>query len=290
VESMTGFGRAAAERGTLRVAVEIRGVNQKALDLHLRMPAPFLRHEMACREQVRGRVARGRVDVTVSLELLGPSAVEFSVARGVAAAAGRTAEELRKEGLLERGLTFSDLLTLPDAVTVRLAPSSEEEAKALLLEALAGALQGFCATRRSEGARLLVQFETVVAGMRDELVRVRGHQTSQLEGTRERLCQRLAQLRAEVEPGRLEQEVAMAAQRCDVSEEVERLDAHLAAMAKLLGEEGGDQGRRLDHLLQEMQREISTLLAKSASLELTRCGMALRLAAEQLREQTQNVA
>jgi len=290
VESMTGFGRGTAERGTLRVGVEVRGVNQKGLDLHLRLPAPFLRHEMVCREQVRGRVARGRVDVTVALDLLGPSAVEFSVAQGVAAAAGRTAEQLRREGLLERGLTFSDLMALPDAVSVRLAPDAEEEAKVLLLEALSQALEGFCSTRRGEGSRLLLQFETVSATMREELGKVRSLQPTQLEGARERLCQRLAQLRVDAEPGRLEQEVAMAAQRCDVSEEVERLDAHLSALAKLLREEGGDQGRRMDHLLQEMQREISTLLAKSASLELTRSGMALRLAAEQLREQTQNVA
>lgn len=287
---MTGFGRGSAERGTLRVAVEIRGVNQKGLDLHLRLPAPFLRHEMACRERVRERVARGRVDVSVALDLLGPSAVQFSVAEGVAKAAGQTAERLRTEGLLERGLTFSDLMNLPDAVSVRLAPEAEEEAKALLLEALAAALDGFCATRRAEGTRLLAQFDSVAASMREGLGLVRPLQTAQVEGARERLLQRLGQLQVETDPGRLEQEVALAAQRCDVSEEVERLEAHLVALAKLLREEGGDQGRRLDHLLQEMQREISTLLAKSASLDLTRAGMSLRLAAEQLREQAQNVA
>lgn len=287
---MTGFGRGSAERGTLRVAVEIRGVNQKGLDLHLRLPVPFLRHEMVCRERVREQVARGRVDVSVALDLLGPSAVEFSVARGVAQAAGRTAEALRTEGLLERGLTFSDLMALPDAVSVRLAPEAEDEAKSLLLEALALALEAFCATRGAEGARLLVQFQAVSAAMREELGRIRPLQRAQLLETRERLVQRLSQLQTETDPGRLEQEVALAAQRCDVSEEVERLEAHLGALAKLLGEEGGDQGRRLDHLLQEMQREISTLLAKSASLDLTRSGMALRLAAEQLREQAQNVA
>lgn len=290
MESMTGFGRGTAERGALRATVEVRGVNQKGLDLHLRLPAPLLRYELLCRDRIRERVARGRVDVSATLEFLGPQAVDVAVARGVAAAAGRSAEELRREGLLERGLTFTDLMALPDAVSVRLAPGAEEEAKTLLGEALAAALEGFCGTRRAEGARLLAQFRAVAGEMGQELGRIRPLQTAQLTGARDRLVQRLAQLKADAEPGRLEQEVALAAQRSDVSEEVERLAAHLEALAGLLGEEGGDLGRRLDHLLQEMQREISTLLAKSALLDLTRSGMALRLAAEQLREQAQNVA
>lgn len=290
MESMTGFGRCSAEGPSLRVTAEVRGVNQKGLDVHLRIPAPLLRYDLLCREKVRERVARGRVEVFASLEFLGPAAVEFRVARGVAAAAGETAAALRGEGLLDRGLTMSDLLALPDAVSVKLAAASEGEAAELLTRALGGALDGFCATRAAEGARLRGQFDGGIATLREALERARPLLEPQVEGARERLRQRLAQLGVQADPGRLEQEVALAAQKSDVAEEVRRLEAHLEAMGELVASGSGDLGRRLDHLLQEVQREISTLLAKSGSLELTREGMTMRLTAEQLREQAQNVA
>lgn len=290
MESMTGFGRGIAEGASLRVTAEVRGVNQKGLDVHLRLPAPLLRHDMLCREKVRERVARGRVEVTVSLEFLGPAAVEFRVARGVAAAAGETAAALRAEGLLDRGLTMSDLLALPDAVAVRLAATAEGEAAQVLARALGQALDLFCATRAAEGQRLRSQFEEGVQTLRDTLDRVRPLLDPQIETARERLRQRLAQLGVQADPGRLEQEVALAAQKSDVAEEFKRLESHMVAMAELVNSSAGDLGRRLDHLLQEVQREISTLLAKSGTLELTREGMTMRLTAEQLREQAQNVA
>ncbi len=290
MESMTGYGRACAEGAALRIVMELRGVNSKGLDLHVRLPAPLSRHELRCRELVRGRVGRGRVDLTASLEYLADQAVEFTLSEGVVRAAGAAAAKFRAEGLLDRGLTLSDAMALPDAVGVHLAPGAEAEAQSLLEKALAEALASFVETRKREGARLEAQFRGGGATIRAELERARGLMREQVAGAKGRLQQRLAQLGAAVDPGRLEQEAVLAAQRSDVAEEVTRLESHASALDGLLAGEDRELGRRLDHLVQEMQREVSTLLAKSVLLDLTRAGMAMRLAVEQMREQAANVA
>lgn len=290
MESMTGYGRGAAEGPNLRVSVEIRGVNQKGLDLHFRLPAPLLRHDLACREKIRQRIARGRADLSATLEYTGQTAVEFRVAEGVASAAGRICAALESQGVLARGLTLSDLLNLPDAVTVCLAEEAEGEAFQLLCQGLDTALDAFCETRRAEGARLKGQFVQGASALKAQIEQMRPLLAGEVTTLRDKLRQRIADLAVGMDPSRLEQEVALLAQKGDITEEVQRLVSHLEAFDYLLASESGDLGKRLDHLLQEIQREISTLLAKSSSLELTRCGMAMRLTAEQLREQSQNVA
>lgn len=287
---MTGYGRGCAQGTNLRLSVEIRGVNQKGLDLHFRLPAPLVRHDLACRERIRQRIARGRVDLSAALEYTGPTAVEFRVAEGVASAAGRICASLESQGVLARGLTLSDLLALPDAVSVRLAEGAEEEAQELLFQAVDSALDAFCATRRAEGGRMKGQFSQGVTTLRGLLDEIRPLLAGEVSALREKLRARMAELTVGLDPNRLEQETALLAQKGDVTEEVQRLASHLQAFEGLLEGECNDLGKRVDHLLQEIQREISTLLAKSGSLELTRAGMAMRLLAEQLREQTQNVA
>lgn len=290
MESMTGYGRAAAEGEGLRVACEVRGVNHKGLDIHLSLPPVLLCQELACRRVLRERVGRGHLDVRVSLEFLGEESVEVRYAEGVAHALGRLASRLTEEGSLARGMTLGDLLSMPGAVQVGLNPALEERAGALLLHALQGALDGLLKTRMEEGIRIRGQFERGASSMASFLERVEPMLPAQVEAARQKLAQRVAQIAVSVDPARLEQEVALAAERADVAEEFERLKSHHQALGKLLETEVADRGKRLDHLLQEMQREISTLLAKANLMEITQEGLEMRLLVEQLREQAQNVA
>ena len=290
MESMTGYGRASVEDAGLRVLVEIRGVNHKGLDVHAYLPGPLLRHEMACRNRVRSAVARGRVEVRAFLELLGERAAEVHLSEGVARALGRAASQLEREGVLASGLAFGDLLALPDAVQVRLDSTSEAEAERVLLAALGQALQEFKACRQAEGERLQDQFVESLRVLQGHLATASELKGQQAEAGRARLTQKVQQLGLSVDAGRMEQEIALLAERSDVEEEVVRLQAHLQAFGQLLKESPADLGRRLDHLLQEMQRETSTLLAKASLCELTQAGLAIRLVVEQLREQAQNVA
>jgi uncharacterized protein (TIGR00255 family) len=290
MESMTGYGRAWAEEGSLRVLAEIRGVNNKGLDIHVYLPGSLLRHEMALRTLVRSTVARGRVEVRVSLEVLGEQAAEVHVSEGVARALGKLASKLHEEGILARGLTLGDLMGLPDAVQVRLDPAAETQAGKALLSAVGTALREFKTARSEEGDRLEAQFRQGVQSLATHTAAAAALTERQLDAARVRLSQKVQQMGISVEPGRMEQEVALSAERADVEEELVRLDSHLQAFKGLLDESPADQGRRLDHLFQEMQRETSTLLAKAGLVELTQVGLQLRLLVEQLREQAQNVA
>lgn len=290
MESMTGYGRAGVEEGSLRVLAEIRGVNNKGLDVHVYLPGSLLRHEMALRTLVRSTVARGRVEVRVSLEVLGEQAAEVHVSEGVARALGRLASKLHEEGILARGLTLGDLMSLPDAVQVRLDPAAEAQAERALLSAVETALREFRTARSGEGKRLEAQFRQGVQALASHTATAATLKDRQLDAARVRLSQKVQQMGVCIEPGRLEQEVALSAERADVEEELVRLDSHLQAFKSLLDESPADQGRRLNHLLQEMQRETSTLLAKAGLVELTQVGLQLRLLVEQLREQAQNVA
>lgn len=290
MESMTGFGRAEIERDGLRVRVEVRGVNHKGLDVQVSLPPALQAHELACRQAVRASVARGRVEVRAFLEALGEETVEVRYSEAAARALGAFSAALARDGLLARGMTLGDLLTVPDAVRVALSPRVEALAGEVLLEALSEALSRFRDTRRAEGERIEVQFRQALEALSALKAEAEGAAAEQVESAAERLNQRIQQLGVQVDPGRMEQEVALLAQRADVQEELVRLSAHRQAMADLLDGNGGDLGRRLDHLLQEMQREVSTLLAKSDAYALTQTGLQMRLVVEQMREQAQNVA
>jgi len=287
---MTGFGRAEVEGEGLRLRVEVRGVNHKGLDVQVSLPASLLAHEPALRSAVKERVHRGRVEVRAFLEALGEAAVEVRYSEAAARALGTFAQNLERAGLLSRGMTLSDLLGVPDAVQIRLSPTAEAEAGRILLEALGAALDRFEETRRREGEHLSHQFREALRSLEALEAEASSLAPGQAAQAAERLQQRVAALGVSVEPGRMEQEVALLAQRADVTEELVRLRAHLEALSALLSEEDREQGRRLDHLLQEMQREISTLLAKSDLLPLTQAGLQMRLVVEQMREQAQNVA
>lgn len=290
MESMTGYGRAAVENEGLRIACEVRGVNHKGLDVHLILPPVLLCHELACRRVIREKIARGHVDVRANLEFLGEEAVEVRYAEGVAHALGRLASKLTSEGSLARGMTLGDLLGLPGAVQVGLNPALEDKAGVLLLDALAQAMDQLLKTRTEEGERLFDQFQRGAATLVTHLESLAPLLPAQVEAARQKLALRVSQIAVSVDPARLEQEVALAAERADVVEEFERLKSHQTSLGELLAAHVSDRGKRLDHLLQEMQREISTLLAKASLMEITRTGLEMRLLVEQLREQAQNVA
>jgi len=287
---MTGFGRAETERDGLRVRVEIRGVNHKGLDVQVSLPPSLQAHELACRQAVKTSVGRGRVEVRAFLETLGEETVEVRYSEAAARALGAFSAALTRGGLLARGMTLGDLLAVPDAVRVALSPRVEALAGEVLLGALSEALSRFRDTRRAEGERIEGQFRQALESLRALKTEADVGAVGQVASSAERLNLRIQQLGVQVDPVRMEQEVALLAQRADVQEELVRLDAHRQAMENLLEADGADLGRRLDHLLQEMQREVSTLLAKSDAYALTQTGLRMRLVVEQMREQAQNVA
>ncbi len=287
--SMTGFARAAGESEGVSWIWELRSVNGRGLELRLRLPPGAEPLEAALREAAGKRFRRGTLQASLTVQ----------GERGAAVALDRAA----LEQALAVALALAEripgapppraeaLLALPGVMRAGAAAADGELPLAALAAGFAAALDALHAARAAEGARLGLVFATLleeIAGLRDTAAAAASEQPALV---RARLAESLRALGAEagtIPEERLAQEIALAAARADVREELDRLTAHLAAARALLAE-GAGIGRRLDFLVQEFHREANTLGAKSASRALTATVLALKAAIEQLREQVQNI-
>ncbi len=293
--SMTGFAR---ESGTLadggHYIWELRSVNGRGLDIRLRLPGGMDALEPAIREAAGKRLKRGNIQAGLALkqEARPALALDHATLDRMLAVALEVAARIPGS----QPPRAEALLSLPGVLRAETAePDETAQAaqQAALLAAFLRALDGLVAARAAEGERLRL----ILSGLLDEIASLcadAAHEAvGQPHAQRARLLDNLAALldgdmRGKIPEERLAQEVALLAQRSDVREELDRLHAHLHAARKLLAE-GEGAGRKLDFLTQEFVREANTLCSKSASVALTRTGLALKAAIERLREQAANV-
>lgn len=286
IRSMTAFARAEADLDAVQATWELRSVNHRYLEIQPRLPEGYRQLEPTVRERVRAQLERGKVDVTLRLGEAAGEGGRLELDQGLAASLVELAEQAHWQLGTARGLTTGELLQWPGVV--RTPVLAEGEAERRLQEALNHALAELVAAREREGAALaeamterLETVETGLATIRRRLPEVR-------QALRERLEGRLQELQQQVDPERLEQELVLATQRTDVDEELDRLATHLAETRRVL-EAGGPCGRRLDFLMQEMNREANTIGSKSADPEVSQTVVDLKVAIEQMREQAQNI-
>jgi len=290
VSSMTGFARADGEADGVSWVWEVRSVNARALDVRLRLPPGFDALEGPLRAGVAQYCRRGSVSGTLTLARLAPPAIRVNrtVLAQIVALLNDLAGEVeaappRLDGLLGlRGV----IETADDE------PDSAVEARRLaVLDGWTVALERLAAARREEGARLYAVLSAQRTDLAAIVARAAACAAAQPGAIRTRLEALLAQL-ADIAPTvpqeRVVQEMAILATRTDVREELDRLRAHIAQAGELLERDEGI-GRQLDFLCQELNREANTLCSKSADIELTRAGLALKAAIEQFREQVQNL-
>jgi uncharacterized protein (TIGR00255 family) len=295
LKSMTGYAQSRAAENGWSLRVTIRSVNHRFLDLHLRMPEGFEPLEPRVRQIIRERVRRGHLDVTVHYELAGPAAI--GVNHEVAAAYLQAATSLRKEFSLQSEPDVESIMRLPGVIG---APAASLESELERLEAVLGCCMVESLDKldrmREEEANLLRQ--EMSARLRS-IAASASTVTTLAERARpafaKRLETRMKELLGEtqIDPGRLAQEAALAAERSDVSEELARLRSHVQQFEGLLSS-ASEAGKKLDFLLQEMQREANTLLSKTPGndgegLEITRIGLEIKSEIEKLREQVQNI-
>lgn len=286
IRSMTGYARAETQAAWGRVSWELRSVNHRYLDLQIKMPEEFRAIENDLRALASAKIARGKVEAGLRYirEGGGADTLELNLdrLRALREAMDRVAFELGATTTPDplRVLGFSGVVRqeLSD-MTPLIA-----EAKALFERAL----EDFSQTRAREGDRL-AQFLKDRCEAIDALVQqVRVRYPQVRDQWLDKLRARCAELGVEVEPQRLAQEIAMASQRLDVEEEMSRLLSHLQEVQQTLVR-GESVGRRLDFLMQELNREANTLSSKSQDAEMTRCGVEMKVIIEQMREQVQNI-
>jgi len=295
LKSMTGYAQAHAAENGFGLRVSVRSVNHRFLDVHLRVPEGFEPLEPRIRQIVRERVRRGHLDVTLRYEVAGPAAV--GVNKEVAAAYLQAVGALRKQFGIATDPDLASILRLPGVIETSAAPLDDNLARLeeVAARCLAEALDKLDRMREQEGEALRREMSGRLSIIASLAAQVETLAERARPAFAKRLESRLKDLLAEaqLDPARLAQEAAIAAERSDVSEELARLASHVRQFEALLSG-ASDVGKKLDFLLQEMQREANTLLSKTPGseaegLEITRLGLEMKSEIEKIREQVQNI-
>lgn len=286
---MTGYGRGGACRDGRSVSVEMRSVNHRFLDLSLRLPRAFSFAENDLRAQVGEALRRGHVDITLTYRNGRSDAKDVSVdevlCRGALAALRAAGEKLG----VKDNVKLSDFLSLPDALVVQECAEDEDALRLLSFEAAESALSALVAMREREGESLLDDLRRTLDRAEEKVNRIAQKAAGMPDQCFQRVAERLKQLRIEgADTGRILQEAAMLSDRCAVDEELARLRAHIGQM-RLAFALPSEQGRRMDFLVQEMNREANTIASKSQDGDVTHLAVDLKCDIEKMREQIQNV-
>lgn len=289
MRSMTGFGLGEAAARGGRLIVEVRSVNQRFLDVRVRMPAELSHLALFVEQLAREKLRRGRVDVAVRAD--GFRAEGAGLDRERAAQVIRALAALRDEVAPGSDLPLSVLAAVPGVFTS--AVVDEESLREALGAAVVAALRSMEQMLIREGQTLGVDMGARVARIADLLDTAKQRAADLPEIQRRRLLERLARLTRDantaLDASRLETEIAILADRCDVTEEVTRFDSHIAQFRGALDASDEPVGRKLDFLLQEMLREANTIAAKAQDARISELIVTLKVELERLREQVQNV-
>jgi len=286
IQSMTAFARESAAVKQAILTVELRTVNHRYLDLSFKLPEQLRALEPKFRELASASLGRGKVECMVRVQSQGSDDMELHVDANkldaVLAAAAQVQSRLDKPAAIDplQILQFPGITRGPE--------TSEEKLQAESLKLFKKALKTLTDNRKREGEKLADMVLDRLAQVEEEVKATRKILPQLLAQQRDRLVSRIADLDLEADQGRLEQEIVFMAQKADVDEELDRLEAHVSEVRHAL-DKGGPCGRRLDFLMQELNREANTLSSKSVSATTTQNAVELKVLIEQMREQIQNI-
>lgn len=291
IQSMTAFARMQGQGAWGSAVCELRSINHRYLELIVRVPENLHELEAPMRECIRRYIKRGKIECHLRYQPGDVSGSEITInthlAEHLCKANETIAQMLTKTALTSVApINTMDILHWPGILQI--AEVDLEVIEDQVIQLLEKALKDLIAAREREGAELKQLFLQRLEAMKTEIAKVRLHMPEILKLQRERLIARFSDIKIELDTGRLEQEILIFSQKIDVSEELDRIDAHISEVRRIL-KHGGVAGRRLDFLMQELNREANTLGAKSADVDTTRASVELKVLIEQIREQVQNV-
>ncbi|MCW9718887.1 MULTISPECIES: YicC/YloC family endoribonuclease [unclassified Avibacterium] len=285
IYSMTAFARYEIKQDWGSAVWEIRSVNQRYLETFFRLPEPFRGLENTLREKLRQRLTRGKVECSLRFESTPQANASLTLNQPFALQVIESLQWIKQQAG-EGEINLTDVLRYPGVVE-----TPEQDLDRIGQGLLAGfdlALEEFIAMRGREGAKLNELIQQRLTAIASESDKVRSKMPAILQWQRERLQQRFEELQLQADPQRLEQEMVLLAQRIDVAEELDRLQLHVKETQRIL-QKGGAVGRKLDFMMQELNRESNTLASKSINAEITNSAVELKVLIEQMREQIQNL-
>ncbi len=293
MKSMTGFGRGESQREGRLFTVEIKTVNHRYFEPSIRMPRKLAALEAEFRALLKERIARGKIDVFISYENHSEEQGDVWVN---SARLGEYLVALRAEGEkygLQDDLSLSHVLRMPDVLTVQDLQEDEDLLKKLLREAAEQALDSLDAMREKEGNTLRKDLLDKIDALEDAVKRIEKRSPNVVAEYKDKLYVRIRELLdkgvlADLESGRLEQEVTIFSDKCCIDEELTRLHSHFDQFRQIMSQRG-PVGRKLDFLTQELNRETNTIASKSNDLDITREALTMKNEIEKIREQIQNL-
>jgi uncharacterized protein (TIGR00255 family) len=290
IASMTGFGRGEAHKGGITISVELRTVNNRFLEVATRLPRSLSLRENDVKELIRRRISRGKVNVIANVEKEGNGSAGLELNSSAARAYYKLLVQLRKTLKLKETVKLEHVLQFSEIFEQKEIGGTDEKEWVVLQESLETALAALAEMRRAEGGELERDFRVRIGMLDERLAQIERLSAQQVPAERMRLRERVAQLveKTTVDEGRLELEIALLADRLDVTEECVRFRSHnkffLEALA--LPEPAG---RKLNFLIQEMNREANTIGSKSSATEISHLVVSMKEELEKIREQIQNI-
>ena len=284
--SMTGFAAEATELPGLSLSVELRSVNHRYLDVTVKLPDEFRHLESILRERLSGELKRGKVECRVAMNRTSPSAMTLAVDAARVRQLANAATQVLHSIPTAAPLSVNEILRWPGVMAEPSIPPEELAAKVMAL--VDQAVKELAGSRRREGAKVEAVLAACCDGIEAQVARVTPRIPAIHAAFNEKLASRLRDAGLDPNEDRLKQEFAVFATKIDVAEELSRLTTHVAEVRRMLAA-GGNAGKRLDFLAQELHREANTLGSKSVDAGISQVSLELKVLIEQMREQVQNV-
>ncbi len=286
IQSMTGFSNISCELENLHISLELRAVNHRYLDIQIRQPEELRPLENQLREKIQNKIQRGKVECRINIQPLSCQSTSLILNSNLLDNLLKLNQDrLKKKKTLTR-VSVAEILKFPQIIQQN--ETDPEIFQKTIFELLDNALNDFCASRIREGEKLSDHLSQRLQAMSKIVVNVEQHMPTALDAYHEKLQTRLKEALAEIHDDRIKQEFVLFMQKSDIDEELSRLKTHITEVTRILTQKGS-VGKRLDFLMQEMNREANTLGSKSISSEVTQASVELKVLIEQMREQIQNI-
>ncbi|MGL6173456.1 MAG: YicC/YloC family endoribonuclease [Cellulosilyticaceae bacterium] len=290
INSMTGYGRCELEEGLRKINVEISSVNHRYCDINIRMPRTLNHLEESVRKALKEKIARGKIELGIYYTSMSQDDIEVVVNEPVCASYIESLRQVGEKFGLVDNLGIAEIIAINDIINVQKKPADVETIWVTIEKCLEQAIEEFQAMRTKEGEALKSDILLKTDYIKTVIEKVEGLSERVVDEYRGKLQDRLQKLldHVPVDEARIATEVAMFADRCAIDEELIRLKSHVEQLRSIL-EAGGVVGRKLDFLMQEMNREANTIASKSGDYTITNYAVELKTEIEKIREQIQNI-
>ncbi len=290
IRSMTGFGRSETVDDEKKIIIEMKSVNHRYSDFTIKMPRRFNRYEAEMRNVLKENIERGKVDVFITFESLKKSNFSVRYNRDIAIEYFNYLSDMRQDFKLTEDFKPTVLARFPEVLTLEEDFDADDELYPDLEKALRDAIANFTKAREVEGENLKNDMLSKLTRMSELVAIIEEMSPRLIEEYKQKLMQKISELMGDnqVDEARVMTEVTIYADKIAVDEEITRLKSHVSSCQNILNE-GGAVGRKMDFIIQEMNREANTILSKSDSLKVTDIGIELKTIIEKIREQVQNI-